>query len=71
MDEEKPEVETYAVALKVDTPPGSAAAVTYGVAVPAGRNATTSSSGVPPMWQQEKVDAKCCMMLTLSACCIQ
>ena len=57
MVEEKPEVETYAVAQKVDTPPGSAA-ITYGVSIPAG-NATTSSSDVP-MWQQKKVGAKCC-----------
>ena len=56
MGQQEPEVEVDAVAVaqKVSAPPGSAA-VTYGGDIPTG-NAASSV----PMWQQEKVGAKCC-----------
>ena len=64
MGQQEPEVEVDAVAVaqKVSAPPGSAA-ITYGVALPPGSSvaipAGNAASSVP-MWQQEKVGAKCC-----------
>jgi hypothetical protein len=54
MGQEEPESEFHAVAQKVNAPPGSAPPGSS-VAIPAG-NAASSV----PMWQQEKVGAKCC-----------